>query len=95
MNYFRKRRERQAKSNSGIYCPAANRSKIQYETKEKADHAVQYDNGGLVRSYYCRTCACWHTTSKSNKPPLEVSIIFKNFLPNPDLPICQLFCLFC
>lgn len=26
MNYFRKRRERQAKSNSGIYCPAANRS---------------------------------------------------------------------
>lgn len=34
MNYFRKRRERQAKSNSGIYCPAANRSKIQYETKE-------------------------------------------------------------
>lgn len=53
MNYFRKRRERQAKSNSGIYCPAANRSKIQYETKEKADHAVQYDNGGLVRSYYC------------------------------------------
>lgn len=24
----------------------------------------------------------------------EVSIIFKNFLPNPDLPICQLFCLF-
>ncbi len=69
MNYFRKRRERQAKSNSGIYCPAANRSKIQYETKEKADHAVQYDNGGLVRSYYCRTCACWHTTSKSNKPP--------------------------
>ncbi|CVY77945.1 Uncharacterised protein [Streptococcus pneumoniae] len=40
MNYFRKRRERQAKSNSGIYCPAANRSKIQYETKEKADHAL-------------------------------------------------------
>ena len=35
MNYFRKRRERQAKSNSGIYCPASNRSKIQYETKEK------------------------------------------------------------
>lgn len=60
MNYFRKRRERQAKSNSGIYCPAANRSKI------------QYDNGGLVRSYYCRTCACWHTTSKSNKPPLSL-----------------------
>lgn len=40
MNYFRKRRERKAKSNSGIYCPASNRSKIQYETKEKADHAV-------------------------------------------------------
>ena len=72
MNYFRKRRERQTKSNSGIYCPAANRSKIQYETKEKADHAVQYDNGGLVRSYYCRTCACWHTTSKSNNPPLSL-----------------------
>ena len=50
MNYFRKRRERQAKSNSGIYCPASNRSKIQYETKEKADHAVQYDNGGLVNN---------------------------------------------
>ena len=48
MNYFRKRRERKAKSNSGIYCPASNRSKIQYETKEKADHVVQYDNGGLL-----------------------------------------------
>ena len=72
MNYFRKRKERQPKSSSGIYCPAANRSKIQYETEEKADHAVKYDNGGLVRSYYCYSCNCWHTTSKANNPPLSL-----------------------
>lgn len=35
MNYFRKRRERQAKSNSGIYCPAANRPKFNMKLKKK------------------------------------------------------------
>ncbi|WP_311517003.1 hypothetical protein [uncultured Streptococcus sp.] len=72
MNYFRKLRDRKRKFYHGIFCPAANRSKIQYETKEKADHAVDYDNGGLVRSYYCNDCNCWHTTSKANNPPLSL-----------------------
>ena len=52
MNYFRKLRNRKRNACHGVFCPAANRAKIQYETKEKADHAVDYDNGGLVRSYY-------------------------------------------
>ena len=45
MNYFRKLRNRKRNACHGVYCPAANRAKIQYETKEKADHAVEYDNG--------------------------------------------------
>ena len=71
MNYFRKLRNRKRNACHGVYCPAANRAKIQYETKEKADHAVEYDNGGLVRSYYCASCNCWHTTSKTSNPPLS------------------------
>ena len=72
MNYFRKLRDRKRKACHGVFCPAANRTKLQYETKEKADHAVDYDNGGLVRSYYCDTCNCWHTTSKASNPPLSL-----------------------
>lgn len=72
MNYFRKLRNRKRNACHGVYCPAANRAKIQYETKEKADHAVDYDNGGLVRSYYCASCDCWHTTSKASNPPLSL-----------------------
>lgn len=72
MNYFRKRREREAKASHGVFCPAANRIKLQYDSKERADHAVLYGNGGLVRSYYCRECQCWHTTSKPNHPPMTL-----------------------
>lgn len=72
MNYFRKLRNRKRNACHGVYCPAANRAKIQYETKEKADHAVEYDNGSLVRSYYCASCNCWHTTSKVSNPPLSL-----------------------
>lgn len=72
MNYFRKFRNRKRNACHGVYCQAANRAKIQYETKEKADHAVEYDNGGLVRSYYCTSCNCWHTTSKTSNPPLSL-----------------------
>jgi len=52
MNYFRKLRNRKRNACHGVYCPAANRAKIQYETKEKADHAVEYDNGGDVSGHY-------------------------------------------
>ena len=72
MNYFRKLRDRKRNACHGVYCPAANRAKIQYKTKEKANHAVDYDNGGLVRSYYCNACNCWHTTSKVSNPPLSL-----------------------
>ena len=65
MNYFRKLRDRKRKACHGVFCPAANRTKLQYETKEKA-------NGCLVRRYYCASCNCWHTTSKTSNPPLSL-----------------------
>lgn len=72
MNYFRKRRRDKRNLIVEFTVPQLIVPKFNMKLKKKADHAVQYDNGGLVRSYYCRTCACWHTTSKSNKPPLSL-----------------------
>ena len=56
---------------SRVYCVACMRSKMLFETQEKADRFIQYnkedieeENGKApVRSYYCRLCGGWHVTS--------------------------------
>lgn len=57
-------RERTVHSVKGVFCRGANRTKLRYETEEKALNAVRYGNGDLVRVYFCKFCRCWHTTSK-------------------------------
>lgn len=53
----------------GVYCIYKGQNCMHYETKEKADHALQftneYENQNYVpiRSYHCK-CGFWHLTSK-------------------------------
>ena len=53
------------------YCNGCNRSKILFESEEKANNFIRYnseeilaENGKApVRSYYCHFCGGWHVTS--------------------------------
>ncbi len=58
-----------------VYCPACHKSKIQFDTKQKADSFITfnadeiYETSGHapVRSYYCVKCCCWHVTSNPSQ----------------------------
>lgn len=54
-------------SQSMTWCYVIRRKKLLFESKKKADLAVKYSNGELERSYVCRTCMGWHTTSKTEE----------------------------
>jgi len=64
-------------SKSMTHCFTAKRNKILYESEKKAELAIKFSNGDIVRSYPCRTCMGWHTTSKTeeeyNQKRLEFS----------------------
>ena len=55
-----------------VYCPAANRQKLLFETERKALNFIRY-NGDVIekesgyrpiRAYYCTCCGGYHTTSQ-------------------------------
>lgn len=60
------------KPKNRIYCPAIGRSKMLFETKEKADRFIKFNEEDIkksgtiefkhLRSYYCITCGGWHIT---------------------------------
>lgn len=61
-------KNREVHAVKGVYCPAAYRRKLRYESEEKALNAIKFGNGDIIRAYYCKACHCWHTTSKPDKP---------------------------
>lgn len=67
MGYWEDIKDKEIHSTKGVFCPQAHKTKLQYETEEKALNAVKYGNGPIVRAYYCRDCHCWHTTSKEER----------------------------
>ena len=54
-----------------VYCYGCQRSKMLFESKEKADKFITYNSEGMleengkapVRSYYCEMCGGYHVTS--------------------------------
>ena len=54
-----------------VYCYGCQRSKMLFESKEKADKFIAYNSEGIleengkapVRSYYCGMCGGYHVTS--------------------------------
>ena len=63
---------RKPRESSLLYCPQAGRSKLQFETKEKADRYISWNSEEIlkesgkapIRSYWCGRCKCYHITSK-------------------------------
>ncbi|MBR5433208.1 MAG: hypothetical protein IK117_02085 [Bacteroidales bacterium] len=55
-----------------VFCPRCGRTKIQFETKQKALLFLEYNAKTIqeetghapIRCYYCNTCKCWHVTSR-------------------------------
>lgn len=54
-----------------VHCQHCGKAKIQFASKQEADRFMEYNakeildgNGhSPVRSYYCKSCNCWHVTS--------------------------------
>ena len=61
-------------SKNRVFCNDCGKSKMLFDSKEKADHFLQYnkdiiyeENGkSPVRSYFCKMCGGWHLTSHSD-----------------------------
>lgn len=53
-----------------VYCPAAHRQKLKYETEKAAQLAINYFQPEYegqkrpIRAYYCSKCCGYHTTSR-------------------------------
>ena len=63
-----------------VFCPAAGRAKLQFETLKKAVNYIRWNSREIyqesgkapVRVYWCPRCACFHVTSRPhNKTPEE------------------------
>ena len=60
------------------YCPNCHKEKLQFGTEEEALRYIEYNAQRIlllkgiapIRAYYCRSCRCWHVTSKEKKPKL-------------------------
>ena len=60
------------KPKNRVYCPAIERSKMLFETQDKADRFIKFNEDDLrdkgtikfkkLRSYYCEVCGGWHIT---------------------------------
>ena len=63
------------KPKNRVFCADALRQKMVFETKEKAERFMQYNNDKLeelngkapIRTYFCHCCGGWHLTSKENR----------------------------
>lgn len=71
---------RRPKTSNLIFCPAAGRAKLQFETLKKAVNYIRWNSREIycesgkapVRVYWCPRCACFHVTSRPhNKTPEE------------------------
>lgn len=67
MGYHTLQKHRETHAVKGVFCPAAYRKKLRYESEEKALNAIKFGNGDIVRAYFCWACRCWHTTSKPDR----------------------------
>lgn len=68
------------RSSNLVFCPAAARPKLQFETLKKAINYIHWNSNEIyqesgrapVRAYWCPRCACFHVTSRQNfKTPEE------------------------
>ena len=72
MGFRRSRFGKGRHNRNALFCSYKNKHCIHYETKEKAEHALQfvneYDDPNYVpvRVYHC-DCGYWHLTSKQKK----------------------------
>ena len=64
------------KPSKRIYCRECGRSKLLFETEQKALRFIKFNADEIEaetgrkpeRDYYCVCCGGWHTTSMKNKP---------------------------
>lgn len=69
MSFFRKMYEKAKHAKNQVYCDYKGKTCIHFETKQKAEHALQfvneYENQSYIpiRVYHCK-CGAWHLTSK-------------------------------
>jgi len=71
---------RSLKSDSRVFCRQAGmRQKYYFATEKKAELAIRFCNGEIVRSYYCNTCIGWHTTSKSEEEYTNKKLAFEKY----------------
>ena len=64
------------KPSKRIYCRECGRSKLLFETEQKALRFIKFNadeneaetGRKRERAYYCECCGGWHTTSMKNKP---------------------------
>ena len=64
------------KPSKRIYCRECGRSKLLFETEQKALRFIKFNADEIEaetgrkpeRVYYCECCGGWHTTSMKNKP---------------------------
>ena len=64
------------KPSKRIYCRECGRSKLLFETEQKALRFIKFNADEIEtetgrkpeRAYYCVCCGGWHTTSMKNKP---------------------------
>lgn len=68
------------RNSSLVFCPAAGRAKLQFESPKKAASYIRWNSQEIyqesgkapVRVYWCSRCACFHVTSRPHtKTPEE------------------------
>lgn len=65
-----------------IFCPAAGRAKMSFESEKKANTYLKFNAQDylekkgveLARTYYCDSCFLWHVTSSKVKYNLQQSL---------------------
>jgi hypothetical protein len=71
-----------------IFCPDIQRTKMLFESKEKADNFMKFNNKSICedtgfcpqRSYYCDSCGGWHITHYSNYESIKKESIKKDLV---------------
>lgn len=57
-----------------IFCPECRRTKMLFESEEKAERFIKFNKSEMgdyhpTRTYYCVACGGWHTTSHEDYKP--------------------------
>ena len=68
---YQMKRQEEQRSTHGVYCSSARKHKLIYVTETKAQRAVELLEDDTCRTYYCKSCSGYHTTSKKKRNYLD------------------------